>query len=170
MSETALELSQQYLTFGLGNETFAVDVAKAREVLDGINITKVPQTPEYMLGVINLRSSVVPVIDMRLKFGMEQVEQTVDTCIIVLEINVDGDSIIVGALADSVREVLDILPDQIEPPPRLGTKLNTDFIQGMGNCNDEFVIILNIDKVFSVDELSLVQGMSNDTNADDEQG
>lgn len=164
MSEAASELVQQYLTFGLGNETFAVDVAKAREVLDGINITKVPQTPEYMLGVINLRSSVVPVIDMRLKFGMESAEQTVDTCIIVLEVHVDDDSIVVGALADSVREVLDILPEQIEPPPRLGTKLNTEFIQGMGNCNDEFVIILDIDKVFSVEELSLVQGMSDIDN------
>lgn len=159
MSEAALDISQQYLTFGLGNETFAVDVAKAREVLDGINIIKVPQTPDYMLGVINLRSSVVPVIDMRLKFGMEAFEQTVDTCIIVLEVSVDDESIVVGALADSVREVLDILPEQIEPPPRLGTRLNTDFIQGMGNCNDEFVIILDIDKVFSVDELSLVQKM-----------
>lgn len=157
MSETALALAQQYLTFGLGNETFAVDVAKTREVLDDISITAVPQTPDYMLGVINLRSSVVPVIDMRMKFNMEKVAQTVDSCIIVLEVNVDGDLIVVGALTDSVREVLDINPDQIEPPPRLGTKLNTDFIQGMGNCNDEFVIILDIDKVFSVDELNLVQ-------------
>jgi purine-binding chemotaxis protein CheW len=160
MSEAALELVQQYLTFGLGNETFAVDVAKAREVIDDINITAVPQTPEYMLGVINLRGRVVPVIDMRMKFGMDKAEQTVDSCIIVLEVDVDGDVIVVGALADSVREVLDINPDQIEPPPRLGTKLNTEFIHGMGNCNDEFVIILDIDKVFSVEELNLVQEVS----------
>lgn len=163
MSEAATELTQQYLTFGLGDETFAVDVSKAREVLDGINITKVPQTPDYMLGVINLRSSVVPVIDMRLKFGMEASERTVDTCIIVLEIAVDGEAIIIGALADSVQEVLDISANQIEPPPRLGTKLNTDFILGMGNCDDEFVIILDIDLVFTTDELAMAKDIVGET-------
>jgi purine-binding chemotaxis protein CheW len=169
MSEAAMELAQQYLTFGLGNETFAVDVAKTKEVLDDIKITRVPQTPAYMLGVLNLRSSVVPVIDMRLKFGMEQVEQTVDSCILVLEVSVDDDTIVVGALADSVREVLDILPDQIEPPPRLGTKLNTDFIHGMDNCDGEFVIILDIDHVFSVEELAVVTDVSLDNSSDNTQ-
>ncbi len=166
MSEAALDVAQQYLIFRLGAESFAVDVAKAREVLDDINITDVPQTPDYMLGVINLRGSVVPVIDMRRKFGMEAVEYTVDTCIIVLEVNVDGESVVVGALVDSVNEVLDINPDQIEPPPRLGTKLNTEFIQGMGTCNNEFVIILEIDKVFSVDELQLVQEVNEEMAAE----
>ncbi|PLY03465.1 MAG: chemotaxis protein CheW [Desulfuromonas sp.] len=160
MTEAAVDMTHQYLTFMLGDETFAVDVAKAREVLDSINITKVPQTPEYMLGVINLRGSVVPVIDMRLKFGLEKRDRTVDTCIIVLEIAVDGDAVVIGAQADSVQEVLEISTGQIEPPPRLGTKLNTEFIRGMGNCNDEFVIILDIDKVFTVDELELAKGMS----------
>jgi len=160
MTEAAVDMTHQYLTFMLGDETFAVDVAKAREVLDSINITNVPQTPEYMLGVINLRGSVVPVIDMRLKFGLEKRDRTVDTCIIVLEIAVDGDAVVIGAQADSVQEVLEISTGQIEPPPRLGTKLNTEFIRGMGNCNDEFVIILDIDKVFTVDELELAKGMS----------
>ena len=149
--------SNQYLTFQLSDEVFGLAIGKVREVLDFDTVTKVPQTPEYMLGVINLRSSVVPVIDMRLKFGMDQVEQTVDTCIIVLEINVDGDSIVVGALADSVREVLDINPDQIEPPPRLGTRLNTEFINGMGKVDEQFMILLNIDRIFNSDELVLVQ-------------
>ncbi|PLY02992.1 MAG: chemotaxis protein CheW [Desulfuromonas sp.] len=159
MSEAAAELSQQYLTFGLGDESFAVDVAKAREVLDSSNITKVPQTPDYMLGVINLRGSVVPVIDMRLKFGMEAAERTIDTCIIVLEIHADdGEPLTISVQADSVQEVLDITESQIEPPPRLGTKLDTDFIKGMGNCNDEFVIILDIDKVFTTEELVLLEG------------
>ena len=168
MSEAAVETTQQYLTFGLGDETFAVDVAKAREVLDGINITKVPQTPEYMLGVINLRGSVVPVIDMRLKFGMAASERTIDTCIIVLEVDVDGEPVVIGALSDSVQEVLDIGAGQIEPPPRLGTKLNTDFIEGMGNCNDEFVIILDIDKVFTSEELAVLEGaFRSETENDD---
>ena len=169
MSEAASDIAKQYLTFGLGAEIFAVDVAKAKEVLDNINITKVPQTPSYMLGVINLRSSVVPVIDMRLKFGMAKAEQTVDTCIIVLEIDVEGESIVIGALADSVREVLDIHQDQIEPPPRLGTKMNTDFIYGMGNCEDGFVIILDIDHVFSTEELAVVTDMSLDNSSDGQQ-
>ncbi len=162
MSEIAEDIAQQYLTFCLGNETFAVDVAKTREVIDGINITDVPQTPDYMLGVINLRGGVVPVIDMRRKFSMEAKEHTVDTCIIVLEVNVEGEPVIVGALADSVSEVLEIKAGQVEPPPRLGSKLNTDFIQGMGNVDDNFVILLDIDKVFSVEELELVREMNDE--------
>lgn len=163
MNSAAVETAHQYLTFCLGNETFAVDVSKAREVLDGINITEVPQTPDYMLGVINLRGAVVPVIDMRRKFAMEAKEHTVDTCIIVLEVAVDDDLVVIGALADSVREVLDILPSQIEPPPRLGSKLDTEFIDGMGNCNDDFIIILAIDKVFSADEVELVKELEQET-------
>ncbi|NIR94791.1 MAG: purine-binding chemotaxis protein CheW [Gammaproteobacteria bacterium] len=162
MSEIAEDIAQQYLTFCLGNETFAVDVAKTREVIDGINITDVPQTPDYMLGVINLRGGVVPVIDMRRKFSMEAKEHTVETCIIVLEVNVEGEAVIVGALADSVSEVLEIKAGQIEPPPRLGSKLNTEFIQGMGNIDDNFVILLDIDKVFSVEELELVREMNDE--------
>jgi len=162
MSEALIESTHQYLTFCLGKEIFAVDVAKAREVLDNISITKVPQTPGYMLGVINLRGNVVPVIDMRLKFGMDAVERTVDTCIIVLEISVDGEAVVIGAQADSVQEVLDISAGQIEPPPRLGTRLNTEFIQGMGNCNEEFVIILDIDKVFTTEEIFLAQSLLKD--------
>jgi len=164
MSEAAVDMTIQYLTFGLDGETFAVDVAKAREVLDGIKITKVPQTPEYMLGVINLRGTVVPVIDMRIKFGMAQKEQTVDTCIIVLEVAIDDETIVIGALADSVQEVLDIAANQIEPPPRLGTSLNTEFIEGMGSYNDEFVIILDIDKVFTTEELAMARDMSGENN------
>ncbi len=131
-------------------------------MLDGISITGVPQTPDYMLGVINLRGGVVPVIDMRRKFSMEAKEHTVETCIIVLEVNVEGEAVIVGALADSVSEVLEIKAGQIEPPPRLGSKLNTEFIQGMGNIDDNFVIILNIDKVFSAEELELVREMNDE--------
>ncbi len=156
------ELTQQLLTFCIGNETFAIDVGQTREVLDNISITGVPQTPDYMLGVINLRGNVVPVIDMRLKFGLAAKEKTIDTCIIVLDVDIDGEPVVIGALADSVREVLDIKSDQIEPPPRLGSKLNTEFIKGMGNVNDNFVIILEIDKVFSAEELELVQQLHDD--------
>jgi purine-binding chemotaxis protein CheW len=148
----------QYLTFKLGEEMFALDIAKVREVLDFTTVTKVPRTPEFMRGVINLRGSVVPVVDLRLKFGMTRTESSVNTCIIITEVTVDGDTAVLGALADSVQEVLDLEPGSIAPAPRIGTKLRTDFIKGMGKQNDRFVIILDIDKVFSVDELSLVQG------------
>ncbi len=154
MSETAE--ATQYLTFKLGDELFGVDVGKAREVLDFSEVTRVPQMPDYMLGVINLRGSVVPVINLRRKFGMQNAEQTIDTCIIVLEIEVDGDIIVLGTLADAVQEVLELNESRIEPPPRLGTRLNTEFIKGMGNLNEQFLIILDIDRVFTADELAVI--------------
>lgn len=152
----ALDLKHQYLTFKLDRELFAVDVGKAREILDFEEVTRVPQTPDYMLGVINLRGTVVPVINLRRKFGMADVEQTVDTCIIVLEIAVAAEAIVIGVVADSVQEVFELNPEQIEPPPRLGTRLNTEFIQGMGSVDDQFVILLDIDKVFSAGELAAI--------------
>lgn len=158
MSITGITETVQYLTFNLSDEVFALDVAKVREILEITNITKVPQTPDFMRGVINLRGSVVPVIDMRLKFGMSATEQTVNTCIIVVEVNMDGDTVVLGALADSVQEVVEMEPESIEAAPHIGTKLNTDFIKGMGKIDDHFVMILDIDMVFSSDELSeLVQ-------------
>ncbi|MBE0500352.1 MAG: chemotaxis protein CheW [Desulfuromonadales bacterium] len=160
MSMTASNETTQFLTFTLGEDVFAIDVTMAREVLDLCEVTRVPQVPDYMLGVINLRGSVVPVIDMRRKFGMPAAKQTRDTCIVVVEVDIDGDAVVVGALADSVREVLDLSPDQIEPAPRIGTHLNTEFIKGMGNLDNRFVIILDINRVFSSDELALVQGLA----------
>lgn len=157
MSVAGITETTQYLTFKLEDEVFALDISKVREVLDFTTVTKVPRTPEFMRGVINLRGSVVPVVDMRLKFGMPITEKTVNTCIIIVEIDLDGETAVLGALADSVQEVLDLEPEQIEPPPRIGTKLRTEFIKGMGKRDEHFIIILDIDKVFSVDELALVQ-------------
>ena len=157
MSEELKNETGQYLTYKLADEIFALDIAKVREVLDFTSITKVPQTPPYMCGVINLRGSVVPVIDMRLKFGMSKTEQTVNTCIIITEIQLEDETTVLGALADSVQEVLNLGAGQIEPPPKIGTGLNTDFIKGMGKQDDQFIIILDIDKVFSADELALTQ-------------
>ena len=147
----------QFLTFKLDDETFALDISKVREVLDFTTVTKVPRTPEFMRGVINLRGSVVPVVDLRLKFGMTRTENSVNTCVIITEVTVDGDTTVLGALADSVQEVLDLDAEHIAPAPRIGTKLRTEFIKGMGKRGDEFIIILDVDKVFSADELSLVQ-------------
>lgn len=157
MDEVNTINSQQYVTFSLCDELFGVEVSRAREILSMTPVTKVPQTPDYLLGVINLRGQVVPVVDMRLKLGLPVGEETEDTCIIVIEVQVDGEVLVVGALADAVREVLEISENQIEPPPRLGTKLNTEFINGMGKINEQFMILLNIDRVFSGEELVLVQ-------------
>ena len=157
MQVEGLTETMQCLTYKLGDEVYAFDINKVREVLDFTTVTKVPRTPDFMRGVINLRGSVVPVVDLRLKFGMTQTENCVNTCVIITEVTIDGVSTILGALADSVQEVLDLEPEQIEPAPRIGTKLRTDFITGMGKRGDRFIIILDIDKVFSSDELDLVQ-------------
>ena len=148
----------QYLTFKLDEEIFALDVAKVREILEESSITKVPQTPEFMRGVINLRGSVVPVIDLRLKFGMTRTEKTVNTCIIVVEVQLEDEVIVLGALADSVQEVIEMEPAQIEAAPHIGSRLNTDFIKGMGKVDGRFIMILDIDRVFSSEELVSVTG------------
>jgi len=156
MSVSTITETVQYLTFKLADEIFAIDVAKVREILEYTSITKVPQTPEFMRGVINLRGSVVPVVDLRLKFGMEPTEQTINTCIIVVEVTIEGDTTVLGALADSVQEVVEMEPEQIEPPPHIGTRLNTDFIKGMGKHDENFIMILDIDRVFSEQEMAAV--------------
>jgi purine-binding chemotaxis protein CheW len=164
MEESSTVNSKQYVTFCLAEELFGVEVSRTREILSVISVTSVPQTPDYMLGVINLRGQVVPVIDMRLKLGLFAAEETQDTCIIVVEVLVDGEPIVVGALADAVREVLEIKSDAIEPPPRLGTRLNTEFIKGMGKIDENFLILLDIDKIFNSDEIALVQEIAEETD------
>lgn len=159
MSAASITETGQYLTFKLDEEVFALDISTVREVLDFTKITKVPQTPDFMLGVINLRGSVMPVVDMRLKFGLSKTELTVNTCIIIVEVELDGEITMLGALVDSVQEVMELDSDQIEPPPRIGTRLNTKFIKGMGKQDDRFLIIIEIAKVFSVEELAIAQEM-----------
>lgn len=157
MSVSTITETTQYLTFKLEEEVFALEISKVREVLDFTAVTKVPQTPDFMLGVINLRGSVVPVVDMRLKFGMTKTQASVNTCIIIVEIELESESTVLGALADSVQEVIDLDPEQIEPAPRIGTRLRTKFIKGMGKRDSEFIIILDIDKIFSAEELAIAQ-------------
>jgi purine-binding chemotaxis protein CheW len=159
MSVSTITQTTQYLTFKLDEEIFALDVAEVREILDFTTVTRVPQTPEFMRGVINLRGSVVPVMDLRLKFGMSPTEKTVNTCVIVAEVVVDGETMVLGVLSDSVQEVIDLEPEQIEPAPRIGTKLNTGFILGMGKHNETFMMILDIDKVFSEGEKAAIHGI-----------
>jgi purine-binding chemotaxis protein CheW len=163
MSPEAVNETGQYLTYKLEDEIFALDIGKVREVLDHTSVTKVPQTPDFMRGVINLRGSVVPVMDLRIKFGMEPTQDTVNTCIIITEIELDGEITVLGALADSVQEVIDLEPEQIEPAPKIGTKLRTDFISGMGKHNEQFIILLDIDKVFSCEDISAVVNVDSES-------
>lgn len=144
----------QYLTFTLAGEQYAVEVYKVKEVLEYTTVTRVPRTQEFMRGVINLRGSVVPVIDLRLKFGLGATEKGVDTSIIVLELEIAGDTVVLGTLADAVREVINLDESQIEPAPQIGAKISTNFIRGIGKQDEHFIIILNIDRIFTEEELS----------------
>lgn len=156
--------SLQYVTFNLAEELFGVEVIRTREILSLVSITKVPQTPDYLLGVINVRGQVVPVVDMRIKLGLPAGAETEDTCIILIEIQLDNESIIIGALVDAVREVLEIRSDQIEPSPKLGTRLKTEFIAGMGKLEEQFIILLNIDRIFNAGEMSMVQDVYDESS------
>lgn len=167
MYETDITQVSQYLTFKLGEEVFALDVSQVREVLDLSPITRVPKAPEFMRGVINVRGSVVPVVDLRLKFGLPKTENTVDTRIVVMEIDLDGETTVLGALADSVDEVIELEPDRIEDPPRIGSRWRTEFIRGIGKRDDTFVILLDIDRIFSTDELALVESTGAEIRLDE---
>lgn len=156
MEENTSETSQ-YLTFKLEDEVYATNISQVREVLEYSKVTKVPRTPEYMRGVINLRGRVVPVMDLKLRFGMNRTEQTVNTCVIIVEVSLEGERLVIGVLADSVQEVIEMDPSMIEPPPKIGTRLNTKFIRGMGKRDEEFIIILDIEKIFSAENLGEVK-------------
>ena len=146
----------QYLTFSLDKEQFAVDISKVREVLEFSSVTKVPRTPDFMRGVINLRGSVVPVIDLRLKLGLSRTEATIDTCVIIIEVDAQGEHLVLGALADSVQEVIDLDQKNIEPPPRIGTRVSIDFIRGIGKRDENFVMLLDINRVLTDEEIRAV--------------
>jgi purine-binding chemotaxis protein CheW len=155
MTEQA-DTRKPYLTFGLGHDVFALGVDTVREVLEMMPVTAIPRTPRFMLGVVNLRGRAVPVVDLRLQFGLPVGEDTVETCIIIVEVDFMGERNLIGGVADSVREVVDLNPEAIEPPPSMGTSVSVEFIQGIARQGDGFVIILDIEQVFSARELSVV--------------
>lgn len=150
--------SGQYMTFKLGDELFAIAVGQVREVLEIAHITRVPTAPEYMRGVANVRGLAIPVVDMRLKFGLAPAPDTVHSRIIVLEVELDGEATVIGGVADSVHEVIEFDADSINPPPRIAMRWRTEFIKGMGRRGDDFVIILDVNAVFSSAEFALLQG------------
>jgi purine-binding chemotaxis protein CheW len=148
----SVEAKAQYLAFSLGAETFAMDIRSIKEVIQYEELTEVPLMPSFMRGVINLRGSVVPVIDLSTRFGRTATEVAKRTCIVILEL--EQDLIVLGVMVDHVSEVLEIAPSEIEPAPTFGTDLRAEFIQGVGKVNDRFVILLDVHHVLSVDELS----------------
>jgi purine-binding chemotaxis protein CheW len=152
LTETVSDLTQ-YLTFSLDKDLFAVNVARVLNVLEMIPITHIPRVPPFMRGVINLRGNVLPVIDLRVKFSLPVPEDNIDTSIIVLQLEYEGTILEVGAVADSVEEVINLGEKDIEPPPSMGSKLDSSFIKGMGKMGDQFVIILDIDKIISEKDL-----------------
>lgn len=165
MTEIKHDGIHQYLTFKLANETYAINVANIKEVLSVPKITKVPRMPVYMRGIINLRGSVVPVLDLCVKFSLGETAMTVETGIIVTEIEntqEDGSSqvLTIGIFSDVVQKVLTIDPAEIEPPPKIGIKIDTTFIRGMGHVGDDFIVILNINKILSGDELREIKSDS----------
>lgn len=144
----------KYLTFVLGDEEYGLEILKVREIIGLMEITSVPQTPVFIKGVINLRGKVIPVIDLRLKFGMEEAEPTEETCIIVVDIS----GAMIGILVDTVSEVLPVTADQIEPAPSFGGSIDTGFILGMGKVKGKVKILLDIDSVLSAEELTRADG------------
>ncbi|MBF0099060.1 MAG: chemotaxis protein CheW [Magnetococcales bacterium] len=159
MATVGMTETTQFLTFTLADEVFAVEISRVKEVLEYTTVTRVPHTPPFVCGVINLRGSVVPVMDMRKKFALPSMERTVNTCIIIIEVNIGEKTTVLGAMADSVKEVMSLEPDQVDPAPRIGAKLRTEFIRGMGKRGDHFIIILESDRVFAAEEMEELAGL-----------
>ena len=161
VNKALLEKEGKYLTFTLGSEEYGLEILKVREIFGYMEITAIPQTPAYVKGVINLRGQVIPVIDLRAKFGMETAELTEETCIIVAEVNQGKQTFSTGIVVDRVQEVLDIDGENVEETPQFGSSVNTDFILGMGKIGDTVKILLNIDRVLAGDDLEGFAGSAN---------
>ena len=147
-----------YMTFKLGDELFAIPVAQVREVLEITTITHVPGAPEYMRGLVNVRGKAIPVVDLRLRFGLPEGVETVNSRIVVMELDIEGETVILGGLADSVQEVIEIEPSQVQPAPRLGMRWKQEFIHGVSRRGDAFLILLDLQALFAGEEIALAAG------------
>jgi len=159
---------KSYLTFNLGEEVFACHVNKLLHILEIPKITEVPGSPSYMNGMIDLRGSVLPVIDARVKLGMPPIEYTKNTCIVVMDINIDKDRLLVGVLVDAVAEVLEFDENKILPPPNLGSKYKSEYIKGIVKKEKQFIIILDIDTVFSLDDIDFLKETTDTIDIEEE--
>lgn len=156
-NDVAIQLAGKYLTFKLADEEYGLEILKVQEIIQMQAVTKVPRTPDYVRGVINLRGKVIPVVDLRKKFGIDSIKDTEKTCIIVVQISHDESVVVMGIIIDEVKEVLDIRAENIEETPSFGESINTDFILGMGKIGQSVKILLDIDKVLSQQELTAIK-------------
>jgi len=166
VNKALIDKAGKYLTFALGNEEYGLEILKVREINGYMDITAVPQTPHHVKGVINLRGQVIPVIDLRAKFGMDTAEITEKTCIIVVEANQNGRKFSTGVVVDRVQEVLDIDGESIEDAPQFGATVDTSFILGMGKIGESVKILLDINKVLAGDDFSGLIGDSDNIDSD----
>ena len=163
------EAPSQYLTFALGGEMFAVGILNVKEIIEYGHLTEIPMMPAFIRGVINLRGAVVPVIDLSARFGGSSSTVSRRTCIVIVELGIGEERQDLGVIVDAVNEVLEIPRADIEPPPSFGARIRADFIQGMGKVDGHFVIILNVERVLSTEEITLLASMNGDTSAGEEQ-
>lgn len=165
--KTTEEESNSYLTFKLGDEKFGVHVSQVLNILEMTKITEVPQSPDYMKGVINLRGMVLPVIDTRIKFGLPETEYASNTCIVVMDLELEGDKVHIGAIVDEVLSVIEIGDSQIKPPPHIGNKYKSEFIYGMANIEKDFIMLLDMKKVLNAAEMAEMTEKSESEPAQD---
>jgi purine-binding chemotaxis protein CheW len=159
-SESNTEEDRQYLTFNLKEAMYAIGILHIKEILEYSNVTPVPMMPNFIKGVINLRGAVVPVVDLAARFGGPQSNIVKRTCIVIIEVLNDDVMQDIGVMVDAVSEVIEISYNDIEPAPAFGAQIRADFIQGMGKINGDFVIILQVDKVLSVEEMTMVSSLT----------
>ena len=148
---------KSYLTFELGGELFSISVFKVIEIIEFPEVTKVPNSPEYLLGVVNLRGNVIPLVDTRHKFAMENIQDKSMQSVIIMELTIEGEQMLVGGVVDKVLDVIELTNEQIKPSPSLGSKYKPEFILGMGEFDENFYMMIDIDKVFSTDEIIILK-------------
>jgi len=155
-------MQQQYLTFFLAHEEYAVNIQKVKEIIEYSSVTKVPKVPRWIRGVINLRGNVVPVVDLAVRFGLDERPITKTTCIVIVEVQQESENTVMGVIADAVNQVIELNPDDIEEPPAFGTRVRLEYLAGMGKLGKKFALILNIDRVLSAAELLTVAGVQDE--------
>lgn len=159
-------LQQQYLTFFLADEEYAIGIQRVKEIIEYTAITKVPKVPEWIRGVINLRGNVVPVVDLAVRFGLAERPVTKTTCIVVVELEQDSERTVMGVIADAVNRVIELSPKDIEEPPAFGTRVRLEYLFGMGKLGQKFALILNIDSVLNATELLTVSSVQTAASED----
>ncbi|HYK39021.1 MAG TPA: chemotaxis protein CheW [Candidatus Eremiobacteraceae bacterium] len=158
--ETAAQ--QQYLTYFLAEEEYGINIQRVKEIIEYTAITRVPKVPRWIRGVINLRGNVVPVVDLAVRFGLEERPVTKTTCIIIVEVQQETEKTVMGVIADAVNQVIALTPEEIEEPPAFGTRVRLEYLVGMGKLGKKFALILNIDRVLSAAELLTVSGLQSE--------